>query len=236
MKKLIASALLAALAAFPAFAAGTEDAPAAAEPQYLTAVTYDTTDPALIARARAELAANPDFAERYPWAANWALPMAETWAKGEPQTWDGLVQSFVEGVNLGEDHAHGQARLVAYWHPRFFRFWPAAVGELRTGAFPAPTDINLTARRGNGKPELDAALAWEVLAARFSSGLIWDWTVPVDGGIDSLLGLAAELNRDDAEVAAVLRKLNRHLSLRMIRDRDKWEPLVVKVRTLLETY
>lgn len=234
MKNLFLFLALALFAAVPAFAADA----AIPEPQFLTQITYNTTDAELVAKARAELDANPAFAEKYGYYAMDTLPIVEEWLKHEPQSYEELLQSIAKGKHVDENgnFAHQLARRLCFWHPRFYKFWPEAVEDLRGGLTPDAGDMDLCVHRSGNLPALDPELAWQILADRFSTGMFWGWDYAVDRGIDDLVKYAAECNRPDEEVKLVLKRLNRNLSLRMIDDKAKWERIVVKIRTLLETY
>lgn len=50
------------------------------------------------------------------------------------------------------------------------------------------------------------------------------------------LMMTCALAVDDAQVLADLRHLNRYYTAKLVKEREKWEPLVVAIRTSLETY
>ena len=55
-------------------------------------------------------------------------------------------------------------------------------------------------------------------------------------GVDYLVRQGIELDKDDAEMLALLRKLNRVYSAKLVKDKEKWSPIVAQIRTLMETY
>ena len=54
--------------------------------------------------------------------------------------------------------------------------------------------------------------------------------------VDYLNRQAIALNKPDAEVLDLLKKLNRVFSARLIEDKEAWGGVVAQIRTMMETY
>ena len=54
--------------------------------------------------------------------------------------------------------------------------------------------------------------------------------------VDYLNRQAIALNKPDAEVLDLLKKLNRVFSARLIEDKEVWGGVVAQIRTMMETY
>lgn len=60
-------------------------------------------------------------------------------------------------------------------------------------------------------------------------------TVYFSAGVDKLLSICPTME-DEAKVKSTLKRLNRNFTPRLLDNKSKWEPIVAKIRTTLETY
>ena len=221
MNKLLAFALLAALAAFPAFAA--------------TAISWDTTDRGLIAARLAEIEA--DSSLKGTWVHGDALTIAAM-AGRTPASYAELLRLLrSQYPEWTEQAVHRQARnIIRCARARFAACWADCRAEMLEDRYPDVVDLCFATRAQNGG---DAEMAWHIVSTRVDlpDTFDWDWAPAVVNDIVACLpSYAAALGKGDSEVTAILRKLNRKYSMLMVGGRERWEPVVVRIRTLLEAY
>jgi|GEM_PF-2486693 len=142
-----------------------------------------------------------------------------------------LIDSVVDAENIIPEAKKKNTKLYLKKHIAYYKnLWPADVWKF-CQTNPSDIDLNFAIRKtkaiGMTDAKLYAYLIDRLLHENFQPG-------QAALAIDRLIAIVPTLSGVDAK--ADFQKLNRKYSIFLLKDKAKWEPVIAKIRTALETY
>lgn len=112
----------------------------------------------------------------------------------------------------------------------FKKLWPAQLWEF-CQANPSSIDVHFVVHRSTDLGIKDAQLYTIIISRLLHNNIPANY---VAEALDKIAEVAPNLTGVD--VKADLQKLNRKYSVYLYKDKAKWEPVIAKLRTMIETY